>query len=315
MSDTAGGEAPRTCFHHTDRETGLTCTRCGRPACWQCLTDAPVGAHCWQCINAARPPLAERARRASAGQSMLVTKVLVGLNAAVFVAALASGGTASNRTVTDLHVDYALFGPAVAAGEWWRLVTSGFLHYGLLHVAFNCLILWQLGQFFEDDIGRARFAALFTVSLLGGSVGALLVEPEAFAAGASGAVFGLAGASTFALWRRGVPFTRTPFGPLLLINLALTFTIPQISVGGHLGGLVAGVVAGAVVLARRDGVRRFGFAVAGALAVASLVASVAIVRSDFGTCEKVPQGYACTGGDAAGEGARAALAGWVPSWP
>jgi membrane associated rhomboid family serine protease len=236
--------ATRTCFHHTDRETGRTCTRCDRPACSECLHDAPVGSHCWECIRAARPPTQERIRRWNATQGLLATKVLIAINAVVFLlTSTQQGGGAAN-----LEQRLALFGPAVANGEWYRIVTAGFLHFGLIHIGFNMLLLYQFGSVLEPALGRVRFVALYTAALVAGSFGALLLSPNAFTGGASGAVFGLVGAVAIGMHRRGVSVWQSGVGGLLVVNLVLTFAIPNISVGGHLGGLAAGALVGAVML-------------------------------------------------------------------
>jgi len=228
-----------TCFHHTDRETGRSCTRCGRPACYECLHEAPVGAHCFECIRAARPPARQRVRQWNASAGPLATKVLVGLNTLVFVLTSVS---------PSWQVRLALWGPSVAAGEWYRLVTAGFVHYGLLHIAFNMLLLYRFGMILEPALGRTRFVALYLASLLAGSFGAILLSPHVLTAGASGAVFGMVGATAVGLRQRGVSVWQSGVGGLLVINLVLTFLVPGISVGGHLGGLAGGATAGWLML-------------------------------------------------------------------
>ena len=135
----------------------------------------------------------------------------------------------------------------MAAGDWWRPITSGFLHAGIVHVGFNMFLLWQLGMMLEPAVKRARFAALYFVSLLGGSFFVLLISPDTRTVGASGAVFGLMGAAFVALRSRGIDPFSTGIGPLIVINLLFTFAIPGISIGGHLGGLVAGAVGGLIL--------------------------------------------------------------------
>lgn len=261
-----------TCFHHTDRETGRACTRCGRPACPECLHQAAVGSHCWECIKAARPPTRERVRRWNARTPTLVTRVIIGLNLAVFVATMVEGGQAFGRA-GDLQRDLALFGPFVADGEWYRLITSGFVHYGVVHLAFNMLILYRFGEMLEPALGRIRMVALYFAALLGGSFGAVLVSPHAFTAGASGAVFGLVGAAAVGLRQRGIDVWQSGVGPLLAINLVLTFAIPGISVGGHLGGLAGGAATGAVML-RSPTNRR---SVLEGVGVAALISAMCII--------------------------------------
>lgn len=238
--------AAKTCFRHTDRETGRSCTRCDRPACSECLVAAPVGSHCFECVAADRFPLRERVRRWNATSGAVVTKGLIALNLGVFVITAATGGAFGRGG--HLQARLALFGPALAAGEWYRLVSSGFVHYGLLHVAFNMLVLYRFGEMLEASLGRLRMLALYVASLLAGSLGAVLLSPLALTAGASGAVFGLVAAAAIGLRQRGVDVWQSGVGPLIAVNLVLTFVIPGISIGGHLGGLLGGATVGALML-------------------------------------------------------------------
>jgi membrane associated rhomboid family serine protease len=137
----------------------------------------------------------------------------------------------------------------VANGEWYRLISSGFLHFNVIHIAMNMLLLFQLGQLLEPALGRVRFGLLYFASLLGGSLGALIMNPYALSGGASGAVFGLMAAAAVGMHRRGVNVFRTGIGTVLVLNLVFTFAIPGISVGGHLGGAIAGAVCGYILLA------------------------------------------------------------------
>jgi membrane associated rhomboid family serine protease len=235
-----------TCFHHQDRVTGRSCTRCGRPACSDCLHDAPVGSHCWECIRAARPPTSERVRRWNATAGDVVTKAIIAVNVAVYLLTAATGGAMGRGG--DIQLRLALFGPAVAAGEWYRLVTSGFVHFGLLHIAFNMLILYRFGTLLEPALGKARMLALYTAALFAGSFGVVLLEPHGVTAGASGAVFGLVGATAVGLRHRGINVWQSGVGPLLAVNLIFTFAIPGVSIGGHVGGLIGGLLVGGVML-------------------------------------------------------------------
>ncbi len=232
----------QTCFHHKDRETGRSCTRCGRPACPDCLHPAAVGSHCFECIRAARPPAKERLRRWNATAGPLVSQVLLALNVGVYLLMLVS-----KRVQPEL----VLFGPAVEAGEYYRLVTSGFVHFGLIHLGFNMALLYRLGDMLEPVLGRVKFAVLYFVALLAGSGLALVLTPDAFTGGASGAVFGLMGAVVVGNRLGGLNVRDAGIGALLAINLVLTFGIPGISIGGHLGGLAGGMAVGALLLRRR----------------------------------------------------------------
>ena len=228
------------CYRHPNRETGRKCTRCGKPACGDCLVQVAIGSHCVDCIKAARPDVKTRAKFWNARQPTLVTYSLIAINVAVYLWTASSGRN---------QVKLALYEPAVHDGDYYRLITSGFLHYGLFHIGMNMLLLFQLGQLLEPAIGRVRFGLLYFASLLAGSFGALMLQPNGLTGGASGAVFGLMAAAAIGLHRRGVNVFQTGIGTILILNLVITFTIPGISVGGHLGGAIAGALCGFVILA------------------------------------------------------------------
>ena len=242
-----------TCHIHPKVETGRSCTRCGRPACPNCLHDAAVGSHCTSCLKEQRAPLSEtvtkgvrRNVRTVKAVDLPVTKAIMAVNVAIFLMTewiARSTSTPINRGNLGLSPLY------IYDGQWWRLITSGFLHFGLLHIAMNMAIFYRLGETFEDTLGPWRYVGLFAVCLLGGSAGSVLLDPiNGISGGASGAVFGLAAAAVVAMRQRGVSFMNTTWGPLLLINLVITFVVPGISKGGHLGGLVFGGAAGAILL-------------------------------------------------------------------
>ena len=167
------------------------------------------------------------------------------------------------------------------AGEWYRVVTSGFLHFGIIHLAFNMYLLYMLGQMLEPAIGRIRFALVYLAALLGGSAGAMLVQPNGLHGGASGAVFGLMAAAFVGYMLRGVNPLTTGIGTTLLLNVVITFSIPGISKGGHIGGAVAGAICGLVVLA--PGHKRYpewmSYAVPAAVAVASVITTVYAIQN------------------------------------
>ena len=240
------------CYRHPYEEAGVKCTRCDRPICPKCMITAPVGFQCPECVKGAPPVRRYSEMRSVSRQDIAVTVALIAINVVVFIPSLTGGAVAGRGSSNELALDYALFGPAVAAGEWYRLITAGFLHYGLLHVGFNMWILYQLGQQLEPSLGRVRFGLLYLTALLGGSVGALLISPNALTAGASGAVFGLMGAVAMQLRSRGINVLQTSIGSLLIMNLVLTFAISGISIGGHLGGLAAGAIAGFLLQQTED---------------------------------------------------------------
>jgi membrane associated rhomboid family serine protease len=287
------------CFRHPRREAGRRCTRCGRWACTDCLVQANVGSHCVECAKAAKPDVATRARYWSARQVTLVTFAIMAVNAVVFVyVAALDPESVMSRNVTRGQLELGLSagiidrgvnpvrlldGSVYSAdpGQWYRIVTSGFLHFGILHLALNMYLLYMLGQMLEPAIGRIRFGLVYVAALLGGSAGAMLMQPDGLHGGASGAVFGLMAAAFVGYMLRGVNPLTTGIGTTLLLNVVLTFSIPGISKGGHIGGAVAGALCGLVVLA--PGHKRYpewmSFAVPAAVAVASVLATVFAIQA------------------------------------
>jgi membrane associated rhomboid family serine protease len=262
-----------TCYRHPSRETGVSCSNCGKPICPDCMTPTPVGMRC--------PDCAGQKQRVQSLRSMhvdpTVTYVLIAINVLMFLGSGAggsflTGSGGSSRVFQDL----ALWGPAIDIGhDYWRLVTAGFLHSGLLHIGFNMYILYWLGTMLEPALGHARFLALYFTSLLAGSFGALLLSPNAVTVGASGAVFGLMGAAFVMQRARGIDPMQSGIGPVILLNLAISFVIPNISIGGHLGGLICGAAA-AFAMERLAG-RRPG--IAAPIAACVFVGAVAAVAA------------------------------------
>lgn len=260
--EAAGAEAELvyTCYRHRERETGVFCVRCDRPICHQCMVDAAVGFQCVECVEQAAR--GQRQWVASANPRVPVTQGLIIANAVVFAIVLIIDGSFSlwRGNITSVHADFALLGAAVdldggwffngelrGGGEWWRIFTSAFLHYGLLHIGMNMLILLWIGRLLEPMLGGLRFLLLYAVGLLGGSAGALLIEPDGLTAGASGAVFGIAAAVVVAERSGAARWGNSGMLGLLALNIVLSFLIPNISVGGHLGGMVAGGLAAALL--------------------------------------------------------------------
>ncbi len=213
------------------------------------MTPTPVGMRCPECSRQkTKVHTAATIRR-----DPQLTYVLIAMSVIAFVAMTAGGGGGlTSRGGGDVFDKGALFGPAVADGEWWRIVSAGFLHAGILHLAFNMYFLYFLGTLMEPEIGKLRFGVIYFVSLLGGSFGALLLSPNAMTVGASGAVFGLMGAAIIAMRARGIDPMQSGLGMTLVLNLAITFLIPGISIGGHIGGLVAGGVVGLLMFEIAD---------------------------------------------------------------
>ncbi len=245
------------CYRHSNRETGVSCSNCGRPICPDCMTPTQVGMRCPEC---AKQTTKVRHMRTSFDRPV-VTIALIAINVLVYL------GSSTNGRILG---DFGLYGPAVANGEWYRLITSGFLHGGLLHVGFNMYILYYLGQMLEPSLGPVRFGAVYFASLLAGSFGALLLSPESLTVGASGAVFGLMGAALVMQMARGVDPMQGGIGPLILINLAISFVIPNVSIGGHLGGLAGGALA--VLALARFGRGHAVYGRLGAIGIAGIVA-------------------------------------------
>src|SRR2546429_9035433 len=234
----------KNCYRHPDRVTGLSCTECGRPICTECMTMAPVGIRCPE--HSGKPQGVQRVtkgvrRAAFEGAGAMVTRILIGVNVAVYVAELAQGGGVYgvNSTIYDKGFLYA---PFVAQGDWWRLMTAAFLHYGPFHLLLNMLGLYWFGSLLERRIGSGRFLLLYLVSGLAGSAGALVVSPNSATVGASGAIFGILGAGLVLEQQRDYVFGGSALG-VILINFILTFSISSISKGGHIGGLIGGVIA------------------------------------------------------------------------
>jgi membrane associated rhomboid family serine protease len=224
------------CYRHPDRETGVSCSNCGNPICPDCMTATPVGMRCPDCSRQRTPVRTLR----NVYADPTVTYVLIAINVLLFIGSTAQGSPFASGLGGSVAADLALWGPAVEAGDWWRLVSSGFMHAGLIHILFNMYILYWLGTMLEPALGHVRFAALYFASLLCGSFGVLVLSPNSVTVGASGAVFGLMGAAFVMQRLRGVDPMQSGIGPIILLNLAITFIIPGISIGGHLGGLIGG---------------------------------------------------------------------------
>ncbi|MGZ5363560.1 MAG: rhomboid family intramembrane serine protease [Mycobacterium sp.] len=221
-----------TCYRHPDRATYVRCTRCNRYICPECMRDAAVGHQCAECVGEGAKTV-RQARTQFGGMPVntpVVTYVLIGINVVMFALQMLAPG---------LERELVLISPAVADGELYRLLTSAFLHYGPMHIVFNMWALYVIGPPLEIALGRLRFSSLYLMSALGGSVVVYLLSAlGGQTAGASGAVFGLFGA-TFVVGRRLNMDTRWVIG-LVAINLVITFVVPNISWQGHLGGLVTG---------------------------------------------------------------------------
>jgi membrane associated rhomboid family serine protease len=236
-----------TCYLHPDRETGLSCSECGRPICTECMTPAAVGIRCPDHAGSSRRIQAPRiVRRTSGGATQaLVTRVLIALNVAVYLITVVQGA-GLNAPGGEVISRFALWGPGVAHGDWWRLITAAFLHANLIHIGFNMLALWWFGAPVEEYLGRARFIGLYLVSGLAGSAGALYTN-KGVTVGASGAIFGVLGAMAVIEWAATGKLLGGNAVTLIAINLAIGVAYNtsggNISIGGHIGGLIGGILA------------------------------------------------------------------------
>src|SRR5438105_6162997 len=229
-----------TCYRHPSRETGVSCSNCGRPICPDCMTPTPVGMRCPECSKQRTKVTRVRSSSASVPR---VTYALIIANVAAFLAEKGQFSLAGSSVHGSIVEEGDLYRAAIYEGhQYWRLVSSAFLHVDLLHIGFNMYLLYLLGNMLEPAIGSVRFAALYFTALLAGSFGALLAT-AAPSLGASGAVFGLMGAAAVELRARGFSVMQSGIGTLIIFNLILSFTLSNISVGAHIGGLIGGALA------------------------------------------------------------------------
>ncbi|WP_409234989.1 rhomboid family intramembrane serine protease [Streptomyces sp. PA5.6] len=257
-----GASGVPSCYRHPDRETGITCTRCERPICPECMISASVGFQCPECVRGGsgtgHAPTANQPRTVAGGtvaaDPRLVTKVLIGLNLALFLVQLTVGDSFTDRFDLLGRAFVPEFGTVegIAEGQWYRLVTAMFLHSSYMHIAFNMLSLWWIGGPLEAALGRVRYLALYAASgLAGGALTYLLAEPNQPSLGASGAIFGLFGAT--AILMRRLNYDMRPVIALLAINMAITIWWPNIAWQAHVGGLAGGLIVGyAMVHAPRE---------------------------------------------------------------
>ena len=267
-----------TCYRHPSRETGVSCSSCGRPICPDCMTPTSVGMRCPEC---ARDRTKVKTVR-SAPSRPVVTQALIAINLIVFVAETASGaslGGVSQAHVGTVYEHGALWGPLITQNhDYYRLLTSGFLHDGVLHILFNMVFLYFMGAMLEPAIGRLNFGVVYFVSLLAGSFGALLFEPQAVTVGASGACFGVLGALIVVAHYRGISIWQSGLAMILIINIVFDLSVSGISIGGHIAGAVAGAICGWLIIELGERRRMPAAALAGCVAVAviSVFAAIAV---------------------------------------
>jgi membrane associated rhomboid family serine protease len=240
------------CYRHPDRETGLSCSECGRPICADCATFAPVGIRCPDHATATgrsnpatrlKPRPVRRAPGiALATNQAPVTYTLIAINVLIYLIGASQGGGLNSPGGGPGSLYYKLWldAPQLAGGGWWRPLTTMFLHASLLHIGFNMFALWVIGRPVEQYLGTARYIGLYFVSGLAGSAGALLQTPGV-TVGASGAIFGILGAMLIIEWQATGRLAGNAM-TLIVINLVISFAIPGISWGGHVGGLIGGIL-------------------------------------------------------------------------
>lgn len=291
-----------TCYRHSDRETWIRCQRCERPICPDCMREASVGFQCPDCVAEGRRTV-RQARTAYGGQISanpgLTSLVLIGINAIIWVAVMATGENTS-RLVDYLALrarglcadgdGYLLttqqaceagvssyWAPGVSDGALWELLTSTFLHVQPLHLGFNMLALWVLGPQLEAILGRTRYLALYLLSGLAGSVAVYWLSAEfGSTLGASGSVFGLMGALVVIGLKLGGNVQSLVMW--IGINVAITFAVPNVSWQGHFGGLVGGAaIAAVLVLAPKE--RRTAVQVAGLSAIGAALLAATLLRT------------------------------------
>ena len=254
------------------------------------MTPTPVGMRCPEC---ARERTKVKTMR-TISATPIVTQVLIAINVAVFIAELAGGATVNGGGAEGTVLAHGgLFGPAIAdQHEYWRIVTSGFLHYSILHIAFNMFFLYVMGTMLEPAIGHVNFAVVYLVSLVAGAFGALLFQPDALTAGASGACFGVLGALIVVARYRGIPIWQSGLGITLLINIVFSLTVSGISIGGHIGGLIGGLITGVLIVELDERRRNQPLALAGCLLVGAI--SVAGAVAVAGSHGLTPHGVGIT---------------------
>ncbi|WP_336156965.1 rhomboid family intramembrane serine protease [Amycolatopsis sp. VC5-11] len=263
MSQPPNPSAPSLpgCWWHPNRPTGLSCARCGRPACPDCLREAPVGFQCTDCVQSGAQQQKQQHRQyrdagmgsrtiagARLSNSYTVTATLIAVNVVVFLITVVQAKSLFNNQVASVEQAGVLWPSAtLGGGELWRIFTSGFLHYGPIHIAANAFSLWMMGRALEQVFGKIRYLALYFVSMLGASTAVLLFQDiDGATAGASGAIFGLLG--SYAVIVLKLRLNPSALLINLVINAYVTFAIPGISIYAHAGGLVTGALVTAAML-------------------------------------------------------------------
>ncbi|MGW5050861.1 rhomboid family intramembrane serine protease [Actinokineospora sp. NPDC004072] len=230
------------CARHRDRPTGLSCTRCGRPACPECLVEASVGYQCVDCVDAGRRTTRQAATVAGArvdGKPVLVPAIIA-VNVGIFLLTAVLARSVVDNGDSPFFRALVGFDPSITDGQPWRLLTAGFLHFGPIHVLVNMMSLWFLRDL-ETVLGKGRFLALYLLSLLGGSMAEYVFgDIGGQLAGASGAVYGVLGALIVVMVRLKRRQATQLIGYVFVLTLITWWAIPNVSLLGHVGGLVVG---------------------------------------------------------------------------
>jgi membrane associated rhomboid family serine protease len=262
-----------TCYRHPSRETGVSCSNCGRPICPECMTTTPVGMRCPECSKQ-RTKVMHMRDMASVPRA---TYALIMINAIAFFTEQGQFSIYGSGIYGRVIDEGLLYRAAISEGhQYWRLVSSAFLHENLIHIGLNMYLLYLLGMMLEPAIGSVRFVAIYTTAMLAGSFGVVFATAGA-SLGASGAIFGLMGAAVVELRARNISVMQSGIGGLILINLVLSFSIPGISIGAHIGGLIGGAIAGyAIRTADNRGVPALGLIACVLLSAAAVFGAIAV---------------------------------------
>lgn len=267
------------CARHPNRPTGLRCSRCDRPACPECLRPASVGQHCVDCVAEGR----RTTRRpvtisgADANRQPFVVWTLVAANVAVFVVTVVQAQSLANLAPSSLYDDWVLTPVYARDGQWWQLVTAGFVHVNPIHILMNMVALYIIGRDLERVLGPLRFAAVYLLGVLGGDIAVFVFgQPDSPVAGASTGVFALMGGLLVVVYR--LKLNPGQVIGLIVVNLVISVVIPGISLLGHVGGLVTGIaVTAGLIYAPAD--RRTMWQVGSVVAAVVVLVGLALVRA------------------------------------